>query len=41
MPDRLIDLYQRLAEKVEEIDALVKEADRADPTHGRALRAVG
>jgi signal transduction histidine kinase len=31
MPHRLVDLYQRLADKVEEIDALVKEADRADP----------
>ena len=31
MPDRLVELYQRLADKVEEIDALVKEAARADP----------
>jgi signal transduction histidine kinase len=30
MPDRLVDLYQRLADKVEEIDALMNEADRGD-----------
>src|SRR5471030_1640131 len=39
MTDRLIELYQRLAEKVEEIDALVKEANRADPRARGALSA--
>jgi signal transduction histidine kinase len=38
MPDRLVELYQRLAEKVEEIGAIVQEAERGDE---RALLAAG
>ncbi|HEX7606855.1 MAG TPA: sensor histidine kinase [Usitatibacter sp.] len=30
MPDRLVDLYQHLADRVEGIDALMKAADRGD-----------
>src|SRR5258708_30404416 len=38
MPDRLVEIYQRLTDKVEEIDVLVKEARRDDE---RELLASG